>query len=332
MTRLWARRFLVFAAIAGAVGLAGCGGGSRSVVSPPPSSTPNEQTIVVDTGPTDQAPVNSYPYVNGAFTSVTVCVPGTTQCTTVNGVLVDTGSEGLRILASALGSLPLPTETQSGNPLAECAPFVSAVTWGPVVGADVEIAGEKASSVPIQVIGGSGIGSAVPAPSCTDVGTPEQTLYDLGANGILGVGPFAQDCGVGCTSAYPISSGQNLEFYYSCPSSGCVPATAGLTQQVENPVAAFSTDNNGVEIQLPSVPPATAETSVTGSLFFGIGTQSNNQLNGATVYTIDPTTGNISTEYNNTLYSDVSYIDSGCGSEQYENSWTVGVSGRLARR
>lgn len=317
MTRLWAGRFLVFVAIAGALALIGCGGGgSRPVVAPPPSTTQNVQTIQVDTGPTAQAGL--YPYANGAFTSVTVCVPGTTQCTKVNGVLVDTGSEGLRILSSALGSLPLPTVTQGGNPMGECAPFVGAVTWGPVESADVEIAGEKASSVPIQVIGGgTGTISGVPS-SCTSTGTPEQDLNSLGANGILGIGPFAQDCGTACTT-----SSLNIGWYYSCTSSSCSITTASIQQQVENPVAAFPTDNNGVVIQLPSVPDATAETSLTGSLIFGIGTQSNNALNGATVFAIDPTTGNITTQYSSNLYP--SYIDSGSGAIFFLDPTTTGL-------
>ena len=39
-------------------------------------------------------------YVNGLFTSVTICVPGTSSCQTLDGVLVDSGSSGLRLLAS----------------------------------------------------------------------------------------------------------------------------------------------------------------------------------------------------------------------------------------
>ena len=35
-----------------------------------------------------------------------------------------------------------------GNPVYECFPFVSGYTWGPVQTADVQIASEKASSVP----------------------------------------------------------------------------------------------------------------------------------------------------------------------------------------
>lgn len=42
-------------------------------------------------------------------TSVTVCVPGTSNCVTIDNVQVDTGSQGLRVLASQLpASLELP--------------------------------------------------------------------------------------------------------------------------------------------------------------------------------------------------------------------------------
>ena len=92
-------------------------------------------------------------YANGLFTSVTVCVPGTSTCQTLNDILVDTGSYGLRILAPAL-TLSLPVQTHaSGNPIGECAPFIAAFTWGPVATADVHMSGETASNMPLHVIG-----------------------------------------------------------------------------------------------------------------------------------------------------------------------------------
>jgi len=301
----------------------GCGGGSSGTTNTggggntgSGSPVSNVQSITVNTGPTAGAPYNN-PYVDGAFTSVTVCVPGSTSnCQTISGILVDTGSSGLRILSSAL-TISLPQQTgANGNPVVECFPFVDGVTWGPVATTDMTIAGEKAKSLPIQVIGSSSF-PIVPQ-GCTSNGPPEEDLANLGANGILGVGTFAQDCGSACTT----SGGSNPGVYYECPSSGCAVTTESISSQVPNPVILFASDNNGVLIQLPSV--SGAETTVTGSLIFGIGTQSNNALGSATVYTIDPSSGNFTTVYNGISYTDSSFIDSGSNGIYFLDSNTTG--------
>ena len=87
----------------------------------------NVASIVVNSGPGAGPPANR-PYINGAFASVTVCVPGSTsQCQTIGGILVDTGSPGLRILASAL-TVSLPQQTIGGAPVVECTPFADGFT------------------------------------------------------------------------------------------------------------------------------------------------------------------------------------------------------------
>jgi len=284
----------------------GCGGSSSSSSST--STTSPTQTIVTSGANVAPISVNGGPsgnYPDAGFASVTVCVPGTTTCQTIDGVLVDTGSSGLRILSSAL-TLSLPQQNASdGNPVVECLPFVSGYTWGPVQTADVEIASEKASSVPIQVL--SDTDFAAPA-ACTDQGASSDTLENLGANGIIGVGLFAQDCGSYCEVVQTAAGDFNP--YYECPSStaSCQAIGESLAQQVQNPVALFSADNNGVIIELPAV---SEEPAVSGSLVFGIGTQSNNALGTAAVYTADPTSGNFSTTYSGTAYPDESFIDSG---------------------
>src|SRR5262249_166117 len=105
------------------------------------------------------------------------------------------------------------------------------------------------------------------------------------------------------------STAPNL--YFACPSKGCgtsdSPVITTATQQVTNPIRLFSNDNNGVIVQLPPV--TGTEQSVTALIIFGIGTQSNNDLGSATVFTIDAN-GNFTTVYNGqTLGS--SFIDSG---------------------
>jgi hypothetical protein len=273
------------------------------------------QSISVTTGPALSAGTIS---VNAAFTSVTLCVPGsTTQCQTIDGVLVDTGSSGFRVLASAL-TLSLPQQKDgSGNPIGECAQFAGGQTWGPVQTADLSIAGEKASSAVIQVIG-SPTFPAVPQ-SCSSLGPMEDDLASLVANGVLGIGNFLQDCGTGCTE----SGAANFGFYYTCPSSGCQVTTQSLTNQVSNPVASFATDNNGVLIELPAVSAPGA--TLTGSLIFGIGTQSNNALGSATVYTVDPVLGNFTTTFNGQSYTDASFLDSGSNAIYFLDSTTTGM-------
>jgi hypothetical protein len=272
--------------------LVACGGGSSHGSNTITSSGSNVAAIAVNGGPLGN-------YADAAFVSVTVCVPGTSNCQTVDDVLVDTGSFGLRVLSSAL-TLSLPQQNAAdGSPVAECLTFLASYTWGPVQTADVQIAGEKASSVPIQVLSDTDFR----APSeCTSSGFQSaDTLDTLGSNGILGVGLAAQDCGSACAN----STGPGL--YFKCPSSGCVPTVEALSQQVINPVALFAGDNNGVIVELPSVSSG-GEASVSGSLVFGIGTQSNNGLGGAKVYTAPD--GSLTTSYNGQSYPG-SFLDSG---------------------
>src|SRR5208337_444133 len=84
--------------------------------------------------------------------------------------------------------------------------------------------------------------------------------------------------------------------------------TVALASQVTNPITFFATDNNGSIIELPSVPVGGAA-SVSGTLIFGIDTQSNNSLGTKTVFTLGATV-NLTTIYKGqTLTS--SFIDSG---------------------
>jgi Protein of unknown function (DUF3443) len=305
---------LIFiAALCAGCGGGGGGGGGNTACSAPAMGTGNVQPIAVNLGPVGN-------YVNGVFTSVKVCIPGTSKCRTVDDVLVDTGSYGLRILNSQL-KLALPHQTdKGGNPVGECAFFVDFFTWGPVDTADVQIAGEIAPDVPVQVIGASGFPS--PPSDCTSVGTPAfDTLAALGAKGILGIGVFAQDCGTTCESTGPANPG----LYYSCPSSGCTGVTAEAAQnQVQNPVPLFPSDNNGVIVHLPAVG-ASGSSTACGSLLFGIGTSSNNSLGNATVLTADDF-GNFTTIFKGISYSQ-SFIDSGSNALFFLDSATSGIRG-----
>lgn len=329
------RRLFVWIVL-GSLGFAvGCGGGSKqnsrsSNPGPatPPSTPSNVLPIAVDGGPTASQTGGAI-YVNGAFASATICTPGSTSnCVTVDHLLVDTGSSGLRVLQTAIPSLKLPAvNTSNGSPAYDCVSFVDrAFLWGPVQEADVTLAGETARDLPIQVI--SSTSSGVPA-SCSNGSTQNQnTQASLGANGILGIGLEPTDCFFAGTSTCDRSSGlasPPTPAYYTCSGSACAPAFISKANQVANPAVFFSTDNNGVIIKLGSVSGSAA--SVTGSLIFGIGTESNNQLaSTATVLTL--TCDNFSTTFENhtlgitdatTCAGPGSFIDSGSNALFFPN-------------
>jgi Protein of unknown function (DUF3443)/Cep192 domain 4 len=262
------------------------------------SSTSNSVPLTVDSGPLGGD-------LNIPFVSVKICAPGSNvNCQTIDHIEVDTGSSGLRIESSVLSvSLPQATDT-SGNPLGNCVQFADTTyAFGPVQTADIYLAGEKASSVPIQVIAAPSFASA--PSTCVVNNNPNNNLNTVaafGANGLIGVGLFRQDCGQACVnSAIPGT-------YYICPNNICSTTALALAKQLQNPVWMFPQDNQGVLITLPAVGVAGAAT-VTGSLIFGIGTQANNVLGSATVLTTDAA-GTITSTYNGTAYPG-SFIDSG---------------------
>ncbi len=297
-------------------------------------STNNVAPIIVDAGP-----AGSGGEANIAYISISVCVPGTNTCQTIDHVQVDTGSEGLRLLSGASGgelSIPLPQATISGSPLDECLVFADGFVWGPVVTANVTIlgaggaAGESASNIPVQMMIPASSSPAVPS-SCSSQSTGGNneggSLMAFGANGLIGVGPFQQDCGLACTNL----NSQIPDFYYACPSGGCNPTYVPLAQQVPNPVSVFATDNNGVLIQLPAVPNG-GSSNVPGSLIFGIGTEANNALpSSANVYQLPGSSCNCNSEgdfittFNGHSYPN-SFIDSGSNGLYFLDSSTTGIA------
>jgi hypothetical protein len=292
------------------VSAASCGGGGDTISSGSGgggvAAANNVVNVAVTGGPTD---TNS---INVLYTTVTLCLPGTSTCQTIDNIQVDTGSYGLRILAPVL-TLTFPVLALSnGSPLVECTSFVDGYSWGPVTIADVQISGESASSVPVQIIGDSRY-PTVPT-DCVNSTMPnaEDTVASFGANGLLGIGPFAQDCGDGCVSGIP------APIYYSCPTeSTCSGTTVPLAQQVTNPVTLFATDNNGSIITLPSVATAGAAT-VSGSLIFGIDTESNNASGTETVVPV-MASGYLTSIFNGSTL-DESFIDSGSNAYFFSDS------------
>ena len=101
--------------------------------------------------------------------------------------------------------------------------------------------------------------------------------------------------------------------YYACTTAGCSGSAVTTAQVLKNPVALFLHDNNGVLIDLPAVSNS-GSAGVSGSLIFGIGTQGNNALSTAVIYSTD-SSGNFTTSYTPvgtvTPATLTSFIDSG---------------------
>jgi hypothetical protein len=297
--------------------LAGCGSSHNA---PTTSTGPvnNTAQVMAFFGPAGQ----SAGFVNGIYVTVTVCQRGTTTCVQISNVLVDTGSIGLRVLSSALSPVSLSQILQSNSPLLECIQYGdTSYSWGPMQLADVQIAGEKASNIPVQILGGTNL--AAPSSCLTTPvnqslpGSPpgnENTLQSLGANGILGIagnngssdGEGIVDCGSICNSSL---SGNP---YYICPGSNCTEVLVPTSVQAANPVAAFSSDKNGVMFTFPSVP-STGASTLSGTMNFGIATQSDNALGNVTVYSMDLCGSLPTVTFNRVSYNDTSCNGTGSG-------------------
>lgn len=244
--------------------LAACGGGggdSDNAGTPSPTAA-NQVPITVAAGVGNN--------VNIPTVSVTLCAPGSSTCQVIDHVIVDTGSFGLRVIGSAASSVlnALPTlAANNGGMLAGCGQFVFDYTWGSVRSADVKIGGLTAS-LPIQIIGDLDTSRA--PTSCTNGGNSANTVAELGANGILGVGPAPYECVNIGTCTNPLNTSGSI--YYSCPANGaaCQQTAVTTSQLVANPVPRFPNGyNDGISIAMNNPSGGQA----TGLLTFGNGGQ-----------------------------------------------------------
>jgi hypothetical protein len=310
-------RNLFIVILLGSVGFTiGCSGnGGQTPVGVPGggNGTGNVLSIAVDGGP-----VTGVNYADAAFASVKICAHNSSNCVTVDHLLVDTGSVGVRVLASALGSLSLPVETSNGMNLNDCAQFVdNSFIWGQVVSADVTLSGEVANNIPIHVLADPAPPNTFTIPSTCNTGGADDdqlgsaTTPGLGAKGVLGVGMEPVDC-LECDQSLSGLASPPTGHYYLCSASSCQPTFVPEANQVTHPVVAFSSnDINGVIIEF-AAPSASAQPNLTGSLIFGIGTEGNNGLGSATVFTVD-NSDNFTTVFPTTNGQTLtaSFIDSG---------------------
>jgi hypothetical protein len=209
-------------------------------------------------------------YTNEPCVSVKICEPGTANCTVVNNILLDTGSFGLRIFSCA-HSLNLVTETYLGHSVAECVSYADGSSdWGTIVKADVTLGTQTASNIPIQII------DATYPDSNNNCTGSDYSAAAAGFNGIIGVGLQIRDA-TRAPNGYP---------YYLCSNGACSSTSLPTAYQVQNPVAAMTTNNNGVIISMPSIS-AAGTANVTGNMYLGIDTLANNSASGMTPLATD---------------------------------------------
>lgn len=261
--------------------LVGCGGGGSGSVSSTGGASeqssgnfaiglPVRSSVASNIAIAQPAP-NVAPITAGTgnklLVSVTVCQPGTTVCTTVDKVMLDTGSVGLRLHASVFSALPglldkLPADRVGSAQVGECAVFGNFYTWGTLRVADVTIAAVHAPALKLQVYDDPGLESASASGCDTRYGglanpTPGRFQF----NGILGVKGSSVD----------------NQRYFGCNAGTCSALTQGIADQLPNPVPRLASDNNGVLIQMPGLLAAGAA-SAQGALVLGINTRPNNIL------------------------------------------------------
>jgi hypothetical protein len=238
---------------------------------------------------------------NVPYVTVKICAPGsTTNCQVIDHVTVDTGSSGLRIAASALSStlqpgngLPAVAGAAASSSLAECEIYVSSFVYGPIVSADVYIAGKLVKNASMQVFGSPS--NKIPAACSNQGGTETDTTQTFGGNGLIGVSFDLVDQGeyFDCQTADPTQCAINNAY-----------------KGLPNLVSQFAADNNGVVLSLPSISDAGLSSPVVGTLTFGVSTQANNTPAAAALAIAnDPKFGTFAAQVGGTWYS--AYIDSG---------------------
>jgi hypothetical protein len=278
----------------------------------------NALAVTVDMGPLP----TTFPTANILYADVTFCTPGSTvACKVVHHIQVDTGSYGLRVFKSALAAATGPVVAPqvalaegTSDPLFECVQYADGYTWGSVAVVDVQIGSRRLSNLRIQLTGDTNATGGVPS-DCSKALTPENQVSSFGANGILGIGNFLQDCGSWCADPLKLQSGN----YYQCPAtSACVGVPVALGLQVQNPISLMASDNNGALLSLPAVAGSGAATT-SGFLYFGVGTQSDNMVGTAKWFGLDPGFATLTTSYGSKVLTS-SIIDSGSNAYFFDST------------
>jgi hypothetical protein len=262
--------------------------GQSPAVSIKAVQTDNNLLVTVEDGPRG---FQLAPNANILYATVKVCHPVSGVCVDIDHVQVDTGSVGLRVLASKVKSLNLPPLelSSSPDPVAnswECFPFVIGGLWGANAKAVVGLGLQKTGQLAIQLIEDDPAAALKPTADC--IAAADNNVLSsagaLGSNGILGVGSTNLDCGFVCQDGSYATNSTFVQ-YYSCAQGATSTAACSTTAkvpvnlQVSNPISALSNSayRTGVVLAMPAVTTPGA-VSASGELIFGVDTLSNNTV------------------------------------------------------
>lgn len=239
------------------------GNGYRCNQGTPPTESlePNQTSLMVGCGAMGHGS-------NTPFISVTICSPGTQICQTIDHIILDTGSIGLKINQSVLNNqLKLPPVLQqiTESHISTCAMYGSGYMFGSNNFADISIAKLTAPNMPIEIINDTN--QSLAPITCRNAanGKFSDLMTTYGANGIIGINPMI------------IENNMQL-FTYACNGNNCneIINATGLPISLNiNPIASFPEYNNGLSISLPEVPD-NSNTNIYGTLTFGLNTTKNN--------------------------------------------------------
>ena len=244
--------------------------------------------------------------VEQPFGAIKVCVPGsTTKCQIISGLLIDTGSFGLRIFSQALSvHLPVQTSGADRSPSARSSARSRSGTGRDGRRDDGRRADDSEPA-------GANHQSELPRRRSP----PRKLQPDRPA---VCTEPAAVELQRHPRRGAAAVRRRAATIYYTCSATNCAPTTQPLDLQVQNPVALLPVDNNGVLLKFP-LPPTNGASRLTGQLIFGVNTQANNMIpDGFKVYTANAQLNFITTFQN---VPTAGFIDSGSNGYFYDNPY-----------
>lgn len=241
------------------VALTACNNGSSS-------SATNAPSVPISIG----SGMNGYG-INTMYVSITLCRDQSgTSCQTIDNIILDTGSFGLKINKSALPesfieTLPRVT-TNDDQMVYACNTFGSGYVFASEHYASLHLANDYTNNVVVQIIENAPT-DEIPN-SCVAKG-PFDNFENFGANGIIGVNPALT-----LSNSSILLYRKDVNGIYQALSESETSSVPILNQ---NPLPSLQHNNNGFVIAIPPTLQNT-NTNIAGKLILGVNTGGNNLI------------------------------------------------------